>query len=161
MRRAFTLVELLIVIAVMGLLMALLFPAVHAAREAARAAECQSQLHQLVIEIKARIVRERIPHVLTGVAKHKLLCPTALAKLGDADQANAAYQQSNAGASLAYLRELNPPQLVPLVADILPIHGTPGPGAFRYRGFLDGHVGVLEVVPAVPPPPDDESGDED
>ena len=45
--RAFTLVELLVVIAIVGILVALLLPAVQAAREAARRAQCKNQLKQL------------------------------------------------------------------------------------------------------------------
>jgi prepilin-type N-terminal cleavage/methylation domain-containing protein/prepilin-type processing-associated H-X9-DG protein len=45
--RGFTLVELLVVIAVIGILVGLLLPAVQAAREAARAAQCKNNLHQL------------------------------------------------------------------------------------------------------------------
>jgi prepilin-type N-terminal cleavage/methylation domain-containing protein len=44
--RAFTLIELLVVISIVVLLMALLFPALSRARKQARAAACQSQLHQ-------------------------------------------------------------------------------------------------------------------
>ncbi|WP_197527873.1 DUF1559 domain-containing protein [Posidoniimonas polymericola] len=46
-RRAFTLVELLVVIAIIGTLVALLLPAVQAARGAARRAACSNNLKQL------------------------------------------------------------------------------------------------------------------
>ncbi|MGD9724587.1 MAG: DUF1559 domain-containing protein [Pirellulales bacterium] len=48
-RAAFSLVELLVVIALVGFLAALLLPAIQASREAARRAQCASQLHQLGI----------------------------------------------------------------------------------------------------------------
>src|SRR5688572_1909275 len=44
---AFTIVELLVVLAIIGLLIALLLPAVQSARESARRTTCQNNLRQL------------------------------------------------------------------------------------------------------------------
>jgi prepilin-type N-terminal cleavage/methylation domain-containing protein/prepilin-type processing-associated H-X9-DG protein len=53
MRRAFTIIELIVVVAIIGMLMALLLPAVQGAREAARVSLCKQNLGQVALACQA------------------------------------------------------------------------------------------------------------
>lgn len=71
--KAFTLVELLVVVAIVGMLIGLLLPAVQSAREAARRTSCSNHLRQLAIAAHLRHdLHRNFPY---GVLRHDALFP--------------------------------------------------------------------------------------
>ena len=59
LRRGFTLVELLVAIAIIGVLVALLLPALQAAREAARVSQCKGHLRQIGLAVSNHLGVQR------------------------------------------------------------------------------------------------------
>ena len=134
MRKAFTLVELLVCIAVVGLLIGLLLPALQAAREAARRAECISNLHQIGVDLHTREIREVIPFWYDGECK-QLVCPEYREWYGK----GGSYSQMEVFVKRRQILESYQAtsETMALVWDLQPVHHNN-----RMVLFLDGHVGA-------------------
>ena len=102
MNRAFSLVELLVVLAIIGLLLALLLPAVPAGRDTARRMQCASHLRQIGIAIaNYENAYGRLPGMVRGFSLHVAVLPYIEQQLLYDDFDFAKYPQDAGNAILA------------------------------------------------------------
>lgn len=118
MRRGFTLIELLVSMAVIATLAGLLFPAVQAAREASRAAQCRSNLHQIGIAIADFEGRRDFLPEADGVChKSVFQCPSCETN-GEYAQV---YDTGSTRRSLMEAEQLSS-SCIKIISDRLPVH---------------------------------------
>lgn len=136
-RPAFTLVEVLVVIAIIGILTGLLLPAVQAAREAARRMSCSNNLRQVALAMQNHEAAHRqLPYSKRTTMPQRSWAPDVLMFLEQANVVSGAHYdlEQNWWRSTTYD---SPPRPIPN-AETVKLHlqvflcpSTPGP--FRYQ----------------------------
>lgn len=131
--RAFSLVELLVVMGIAGLLAALLLPAIQSAREAAQRTHCANNLHQIGVALHAYHTRHRVfpPGYLTRVDKY------------DADDLGPGWgwasmllddlELGNLKPGLDFKLPIEHPQNRAALLESIPTYNCPSDGEFRER----------------------------
>ena len=176
---AFTLVEMLVVIAMIGLLAALLLPVFSHARETARATACISNLHQIGLALQIYVdnhhnhlpvMRDRsadtnaaptnaLPAVdvvlRTELGNLNVLhCPSD--RKGIFDQTGSSYSWNSLlnGEDADHLKVLGlnfSPHAIPVFFDKEGFHAARGPGKAVNYLYADGHIKNLLTIEGTPP----------
>ncbi|QDT38714.1 type II secretion system protein [Stratiformator vulcanicus] len=132
MRRGFTLIELLAVFGVIAILVAISVPAVFAAREAARKAECQNNLRQVGIALHAFATGDPSNRFCTGASDfHFDGCPDSYGWIADVVNSSTV----DAGGMLCPgSTAVGSETLAHLLGDPAPGNGSAGSSDFWYYG---------------------------
>jgi prepilin-type N-terminal cleavage/methylation domain-containing protein/prepilin-type processing-associated H-X9-DG protein len=173
-REAFTLVELLTVIAIIAILAALLLPALSRAKEEARATACLSNLHQVGVALQIYVSENNnklpvmqdvstdpaVAATNTFPAIHKVLapqlgntnvlrCPSDLQRLFEVTGSSYAWNFFLNGEDADHLVILTlhfDPHEIPVVFDKADFHKTRGPNKAVNYLYADGHIKNLLAI---------------
>ena len=163
-----TLIEILVTLAIIGLLVSLAVPPLLEAKRAARRTACQSNLHAVAVAMRLYLNKSnevmpvaaqmpslglsdapRIADVLAPYlpGRKALKCPSDIEENFFASEGSSYEYRSMLGGRRvtdSFLTRRWGEAKTPVMHDYKPFHGEPGePGAMNYL-FADGHVGDLE-----------------
>lgn len=164
-QHGFTLIELIVVIAIIALLAAILFPVFFSTREKARMTSCLSNVHQIAmaVQIYANDHDSVCPDATTvwqqlNLDPKLLICPT----MGNSMPNGYGYNLSLSNRAISDSSIPAPSKIVVLAdcsigAQLPAILSYPSDVDFRHNqknsaifGFLDGHVLALTSCPSLP-----------